>query len=74
MGGWLGGGAVITRFKANSVRLDWTSQLELSLAKVTKLLVELDQNLDINQIPIALPIFLFLYFFQLGGCNFFNSS
>ena len=28
------GGSVITRFKAKSIQLDWTSQPELALAKV----------------------------------------
>ena len=35
-GGWWVGGSVITRFKAKSVQLDWTSQLELSGAKKTE--------------------------------------
>ena len=33
---WFSGGSVITRFKAKLVQLDWTSQLELSLAKLWK--------------------------------------
>ena len=31
VGVWMGVRQVITRFKANSVQIDWTSQLELSL-------------------------------------------
>ena len=37
-GGWWVGGSVITRFKAKSVQLDWTSQLELSGAKKNRTL------------------------------------